>query len=126
MYPVIDLEVENEDLTPLWHILKDKIECKTENFGVARMVCPQKRNHWSVEEKGVFQLYVGKRWKHSVGYKLVDFVKTDIAFEQKRRNDSDGRRSHRYETLYWNNGEPAYEIVKRPGITKNWRTGEDM
>ena len=62
---------------------KDKIECKTENLGVARMVCPQKRNHWSAEEKGVFQLYVGKRWKHSVGYKLVDFVKTDIAFEQK-------------------------------------------
>ena len=45
MYPVIDLEVENEDLTPLWHILKDKIEYKTENVGVARMVCPQKRNH---------------------------------------------------------------------------------
>ena len=114
----MDLEVENKDLTPLWHILKDKIEFKTENFGVARMVCPQKRNDWSAEKKGVFQFYVAKRWKHSVGYKLADFVKTDIAFEQKRRNDSDGRRSHCYETLYWNNGEPAYEIVKRPGITK--------
>ena len=116
------LELENEDLTPLWHILKDKIECKTENFGVARMVCPPKRNHWSAEEKGIFQLHVAKGWKDSVGYKLIDLVKTDIVFEQKRSD----RRSHCYETLFWNNGEPAYEIIKRPGITKNWRTGEDM
>ena len=112
------LELENEELTPLWHILKDKIECKTDNFGVAKMVCPPKRNRRSAEEKAVFQFYVAKRWKDSVGYKLINLVKTDIVFEQKRRNDSDGR-SHRYETLYWNNGEPAYEILKRPGNTKN-------
>ena len=120
------LELENKDLTRLWHFLKDKIECKTKNFGVARMVCPAKTNRWSAEEKAVFLLYVSKRWKDSVGYQLIKFVKTDIVFEQERRNDFDDRRSHRCETLYWNNGEPAYEIVKRPGITKNWRTGEDM
>ena len=120
------LELENEELTPLWHILKDKIECKTDNFGVAGMVCPPKRNRSSAEEKAVFQLYVAKEWKHLVGYKLIDLVKTDIVFEHKRRNNSDSRRSHHYETLYWNNGEPAYEIVTCPGITKNWRTGEDM
>ena len=120
------LELENEDLTELWHILKDEIECKTKNFGVARMVCPPKRNRRSPEEDAVFLLYVDKEWKDSVGYKLIDLVETDIVFEQKRRSDSDDRRSHRYETLYWNNGEPAYEIVKRPGITKNWRTGEDI
>ena len=120
------LEVENEDLTELWHILKEEIECKTKNFGVARMECPPKRNRRSAEEEAVFLLYVGKEWKDSVGYKLIDLVETDIVFEQKRRSDSNDRRSHRYETLYWNNGEPAYEIVKRPGITKNWRTGEDM
>ena len=120
------LELENKYLTPLWHTLKHKIKCKTEDFGVIRMECLPKRNHWSAEEKGVFQFYVAKRWKDSVGYKLIDLVKTDIVFEQKRRYDSDERRSHPYETLYWNNGEPAYEIVTRPGITKNWRTGEDM
>ena len=120
------VEVENEDLTDLWHILKDKIECKTDNFGVAAMVCPPKRNQRSAEEKAVFHLYIGKEWKDSVGYKLIKLVETDIVFEQKRRSDSDSRRSHRYETLYWNNGEPAYEIVTRPGITKNWRTGEDV
>ena len=38
------LEVKNEDLTELWHILKEQIKCKTTNFGVARMVCPPKRN----------------------------------------------------------------------------------
>ena len=38
------VEVENEDLTELWHILKGKIECKTENFGVAGMECLPKRN----------------------------------------------------------------------------------
>ena len=115
------VEVENEGLTPLWHILKVKIECKTEDFGVTRMECPPKRNRRSAEEKGIFQLYVAKRWKESVGYKLIKLVETDIVFEQKGRSDSDG-----YETLYWNNGEPAYEIVTRPGITKNWRTGEDV
>ena len=120
------VEVENEELTELWHILKEEIECKTENFGVAGMVCPPKRNQRSAEEKAVFQLYVGKEWKDSVGYKLIDLVETDIVFEHKRRSDSDDRRSHCYETLYWNNGEPAYEIVTRPGITKNWRTGEDV
>ena len=120
------VELENEDMTSSWHILKDKIEYKTENFGVTRMECPPKRNHWSAEEKGVFHLYVAEGWKDSVGYKLITLLKTDIKFEPKRRNYSDSRRSHCYETLYWNNGEPAYEIVTRPRITKNWRTGEDM
>ena len=55
----------------------------TEDFGVIRMECLPKRNHWSAEEKGIFQLYVAKIWKESVGYKLIDLVKTDIAFEQK-------------------------------------------
>ena len=32
----------------------------------------------------------------------------------------------REEILYWNDGEPDYEIVRRKGITKNWRTGEDI
>ena len=76
------------------------------------------RDKEDVWHLNVFQLYVAKRWKESVGYKLIEMVETDIVFEHKRRNDSDGRRSHCYETLYWNNGEPAYEIVKRPGITK--------
>ena len=39
-------------------------------------------------------------------------MKTDIVFEQKRRNDPDDRKSNHYETLYWNNGEAVYEIVK--------------
>ena len=60
------VQLENEDLTPLWHTLKDKIECMTEDFGVIRMEClPAKRNHWSAEEKGIFQLYVAKIWKVS-------------------------------------------------------------
>ena len=120
------VEVENKDLTELWHILKGKIECKTENFGVAEMECLPKRNRRSAEEKAVFQLYVGKEWKDSVGYKLIDLLETDIVFEHKRTSDSDSWRSHRDKTLYWNNGEPVYEIVTRPGITKNWRTGEDV
>ena len=32
----------------------------------------------------------------------------------------------REEVLYWNDGEPDYERVRRKGITKNWRTGEDI
>ena len=120
------VEVENEDLTELWHILKGKVECKTENFGVAAIVCPPKRNRRSAEEQAVFLLYVGKERKDSVGYKLIDLLETDIVFEHKRTSDSDIWRSHHYDTLYWNNGEPAYEIVTRPGITKNWRTGEDV
>ena len=77
------VEVENEDLTDLWHILKDKIECKTKNFGVTRMECPLKRNHQSAEEKGIFQFYVANRWKVSVGYKLIKLVETDIVLKQK-------------------------------------------
>ena len=84
------IEQENEDLTELWHILKDKIECKTKNFGVTRMECPLKRNHQSAEEKGIFQFYVAKRWKVSVGYKLIKLVETDIVLKQKGRSDPDG------------------------------------
>ena len=85
-----------------------------------------KKNQKSAEEKAVFSVVCGQEWKDSVGYKLIKVMKTDIVFEQKRRNESDDRRSNHYETLYWNNGEPAYEIVKHAVITKNWRTGEHI
>ena len=116
------VELENEDLTNYWYLLKENIECKTKNFGIAAMVCPPKRNPSSAEEQAVFLLYVSRKWKDSVGFYLINLVKKDIVFERKWFD----RRSQQFETLYWNNCEPAYEIVKRRGITKNWRTGDDI
>ena len=100
------VELENEDLTDYWHLLKEKIECETENFGTAKMVCPPKRNPSSSEEKAVFRLYVSREWKDSVGFYLINLIKKDIVFERKRSQCD--RQSQQFETLYWNNCEPAY------------------
>ena len=57
------VEVENEDLTELWHILKEDIECKTENFGITAMLCPPKRNRRSAEYKLFFICMLARNGK---------------------------------------------------------------
>jgi hypothetical protein len=118
------LYLEYEELTDMWHLLKDTIESKDDNFGIIRMVCPPKRVRSSQTESPVFHVYTSKEDYKSVGNKLIRLAKRDIDFECKPQysNDKQGV----LDTLYWNDGEPDFEKVGRKGITRNWRTGEAM
>ena len=117
------LFLEYAVLTGLWHFLKKQIESQEKNFGVIRMVCPPKRVRSSPTEMPKFHLYTNKMKKSTVGLYLIKFVERDIVYEYKPQKSG---YTARPEVLYWNDGDPDYEVVRRKGITKNWRTGEDM
>ena len=117
------LFLEYEDLTRLWHFLKKQIESEKSNFGVIRMVCPSKRVRNSPTEKPEFHLYTNEESKRLVGLQMIRIVKSDIVYQHKPRQSGPQVKE---EILFWNDGEPAYERVRRKGITKNWRTGEDI
>lgn len=118
------LPLEYQELTELWHTLKKVIQSKKDNYGIIKMVCPPKRVHNSATEVPVFHIYTSDRNSKSVGIKLISIVEKDIHYERKPQSpDSEAGRA---ETLFWNEGEPDYEKISRKGITKNWRTGEDM
>ena len=110
------LPLEKTELTRLWHLLKKKIS-GTESYGVIKMVCPPKQVQ---AEPPVFHVYTSSQHKESVGIKLINLVKKDICYEHKHSHTG------YKETLFWNDGEPDYERIRRRGITKNWRTGEDL
>ena len=114
--------MEYKELTGLWHHLKKIIECKEKNFGIIKMVCPPKRQRSSPTEKPVFLVYTSSKDSRSVGKRLIKLIKRDIDYECKARHDRPGV----VKTLFWNDGEPDYERIRRKGITKNWRTGEDV
>ena len=118
------LYLEFLELTELWHYLKDMIEHKESRFGAIRMVCPPKRERKSPTELPEFHLYTSEKWYKAVGRKLIKLVEKDIDYERK----PGGYRNMRgdVETLYWNEGEPDFESIRCKGITKNWRTGEDV
>ena len=88
------------------------------------MVCPPKRIHNSATEVPVFHIYTSNQQRKSVGIKLINLIKRDICYEH--RPQSAHSRTGHMETLFWNDGEPDYERIGRKGITKNWRTGEDL
>ena len=117
------VSLKNEEMTSLWHFLKEMIESKENNFGVIRMVCPPKRNRNSPDESPVFHLYTSSSHKAIVGNKLIKIVERDLVFSHKPRNY---KLPCLEETLFWNDGEPAYEGASRKGITRNWRTGEEV
>ena len=114
--------LEYEELTELWHYLKDIIECKEKNFGITKMICPPKRDRKSPTEKPLFHVYTSRKDSKLVGEKLIKIVKRDIVYECKARH-RDPRGG--VKTLFWNEGEPNYERIRRKGITKNWRTRGD-
>ena len=113
------LTLEYSELTYMWHLFKKIIELEKEKFGALKMVCPPKRNRYSSTEMPVFHFYTNKEKMKSVGLKIINVVKQDIVFERKQDFPP-------FTTLYWNDGEPSYEVVRRKGITRNWRTGEEM
>ena len=117
------LYLKYAELTRLWHFLKKQIESHRKNFGVIRMVCPQKRVRNSPTEMPEFHLYTNKKNMKAVGLRLIRFVERNIVYQYKQQKYG---HTARPEVLYWNNGEPDYEVVRRKGITKNWRTGEDV
>ena len=110
-------------MTSLWHFLKEIIESKESNFGVIRMVCPPKHNRNSPDESPVFHLYTSSSHKTIVGKEVIKIVERDLIFEYKPRHN---KLPCLWETMFWNDGEPAYERVSRKGITRNWRTGEEV
>ena len=87
------------------------------------MVCPPKRIRTSPTEPSVFHVYTSREDRVSVGKKLIKLTESDINYEWKPQYH-DGRGV--METLYWNDGEPDYERIRRKGITKNWRTGKKL
>lgn len=117
------LPLEYEELTELWHFLKGIIECKEKNVGIIKMVCPPKRVRNSPTEVPVFHVYTSGKDSKSVGKKLIKLIKRDIDYEYKPRHL---HMRGNIKTLFWNDGEPDYEKIRRKGITKNWRTGEEV
>ena len=111
------LPLKKKELTSLWYLLRNKIKSVTECYGVIKMVCPPKQDR---SEDPVFHLYTSSQHKESVGIKLINLIKKDICYEHRH-----SRTGHK-ETLFWNDGEPHYERIRRKGITKNWRSRSDM
>ena len=90
------LQLENVELTELWHHLSDIIKSR-KNPGIIQMICPYKEDRKSPTEKPVFEVYTSDKDKHSVGKMLVNLVKRDI--------------------LYCNyNGHPASTLPYKKGI----------
>ena len=115
---ILTLE-EYSELTHIWHLFKKMIELEKEKFGALKMICPPKRVRKSSSEIPVFHIYTSKEKMKSVGSKLINVIKQDIVFERKQDLPP-------FTTLYWNDGEPSYEVVRQKGITRNWRTDEEM
>ena len=118
------LPLDYQELTELWHTLKKVILSKKDNYGIIEMVCPPKHDRSSATEVPVFHIYTSDKARKLVGIKLINIIMEDIHYECKPQ--SPDSRAGRPETLFWNEGEPDYEKVTRKGITKNWRTGEDV
>lgn len=81
------LQLEYEDLTRLWHLLKCIIESEEKNFGIIKMICPPKRDRKSRIEKPVFLVYTNCDNKHSVGEKLKKIIKEDVSVKRDLRGD---------------------------------------
>ena len=111
------LTLEYTELTHLWHVLKRKV--LNGEIKAWKMVCPPKRRKSSPYEKPVFHVYTSQENERNVGSDLILEVRRNITFEKKEGYPQ-------YRTLFWNDGEYHYEKINRKGITKNWRTGEDM
>jgi len=118
---VLTLEYGDGELSSLWHHLKEIIESKVDNFGVIKMICPPKHNHYSPIEKPVFHVYTSGDKKKCVGKKLIEIVQRDLVYEHKPQHYNAPSQKER---LFWNDGEPDSERISRKGITRNWRTGE--
>ena len=108
------------ELTSIWHMLKRKILCG--KMRALKMVCPPKRKHYpqsQVDRRPQFHVHTTEEQMKEVGGILISVVRRTIKFEKVNGYPSSI-------TLFWNRGEFSYEKVTRKGITKNWRTGEDM
>lgn len=111
------------ELTGFWHFLKQLVESEADNLGVIKMVCPPKRAFSSPTEVPVLYMYTSEKCKETVGSKLIHLIKRDICYEYKPRGLDTSRH---VDTLFWNNGEPGDEMVECEGITKTWKTAEEL
>ena len=86
-----------DKLTGCWHTLKELIESESENFGAIKMVFPPRC--------GKFHVYTSKEQKDSVGWKLINIVRSYIKYVYEVWPESC---SSSTDALYWNNGNPGY------------------
>ena len=96
----IIFSLEPDELTDCWHTLKKPIESKSENFGAIKMVCPPSTR------SPVFHVYTSKERKDSVGWKLINIVRSDIKYVYEMWRTEPGSSST--DALYWNKGNPGY------------------
>ena len=93
------LSLKPNELTELWHLLKELIESKEQNYGIIRMECPKKEVRYSQKELAKFKVHTSKEDKEQVGYKLIKLVWRDIVYCYDSRPVG--------EILYWNDGKPS-------------------
>ncbi len=111
------LTLKYTELTRLWHLLKRKI--LNGEIKAWKMACPTKQRKSLRDEKAVLHVYTSQENERIVGSDLILEVRRNISFERKEGYPQ-------YRTLLWNDVEHHYEKINRKGITKNWRTGEDI
>ncbi len=83
------------------------------------MVCPPKQTKSSRDEKPVFHVYTSQENEENVGSDLILEVCRNLTLERKEV-------IHNTELCFETRENIAIEKINREGITKNWRTGEDM
>ena len=93
------LTLENEELTALWHKIKQEIE--NGRIRAFKMVCPNKTKEHSKTEKPVFCVYVMEDQIESVGAGLISIVCRDIKLVRDNGLPPT--------ILKWNNGLCEYE-----------------
>ena len=99
------LQLERPALTNWWYFLKSIVENEEKNFSIIKVVCPAKRVRNSPEEKPVFHIYTSSKDRDEVGKYLIELLEADIEYQHRCRLGGSGM----VETLFWNDGEPAYE-----------------
>ena len=121
-----NIPVNDDELLHLWDSLRVRME--SGYLKAVEMVCSPKRH------RNEIHILTSKERKDDVGFKLIHIIRADLVYEPEapdpwmdwRRQEGSRSRfsSATTNTLFWNHGEPAYEVVTRRGITGNWRTGE--
>lgn len=102
------LYLDNQDLTHIWHSLKDRIKSDRQ-IGVIKMVCPSKGKYKSQMKKPCFQLFTNRKAKDAVGMYLINkFARDDIYYEHEMQDGKPWT-----ETLYWNDGKPDYDSIEK-------------
>ena len=107
------IPLERNELREVDQILEEITESDSGNFEIAKIT----------KRPPFVHVETICRERKFVGMRLIKLLKRDIHYEHNCDHcDTPGA----VETLFWNDGGPDFERIRRRGITKNWRTGEDL